>query len=53
MKITLSEYGSQNNLADDQLCEFAKEKFGMDEEDVRLMLAIERGETDGDIIESD
>ncbi len=49
--MNLSEYGKANNLNDDQLVAYAKEKFGMDEEDTRLMLAIERGEVDGDVIE--
>ncbi len=49
--MTLSEYGKENNLTDEELVEYAKKQFGMDEEDTRLMLAIERGETDGDVIE--
>ena len=51
--MTLSEYGKQNNLTDDELVKFAKERWGMDEEDVLLMLAIERGETDSDIVQGD
>lgn len=49
--MNLSKYGKENNLTDDELVQYAKDKFGMDEEDTRLMLAIERGETDGDVIE--
>lgn len=49
--VTLSEYGKQNNLTDEQLIALAKERWDMDEEDIRLMLAIERGEVDGDVIE--
>ena len=49
--MSLTEYGIQNNLTDEELVEFAKKELGMDEEDVWLMLAIERGETDGDVIE--
>ena len=51
MTLTLSEYGKQNNLSDEELIKYAKETFGMDEEDVILMLALERGETDGDVVE--
>lgn len=50
--MTLSEYGKANNLSDDELVAYAKEHLGMDEEDTRLMLAIERGEIDGDVIET-
>ena len=49
--MTLSEYGRQNNLTDEELVKFAQERWGMDEEDILLMLAIERGETDGDIVQ--
>jgi hypothetical protein len=47
----LSEYGKLHNLTDDQLIIIAKEELVMDENDARLMLAIERGEVDGDVIE--
>jgi hypothetical protein len=49
--MNLTEYGKANNLTDDELVEWAKANLGMAEEDVRLMLAIERGETDSDTIE--
>lgn len=51
--MNLTEYGIANNLTDDELIQYAKDKFGMDEEDVRLMLAIERGETDSDVTEDE
>lgn len=51
MSLTLNEYGKEHNLTDEELIEFAKKTLGMDEEDIWLMLAIERGEVDGDIIE--
>ena len=47
----LSEFGKKYHLSDDQLVEIAKLKLGMDENDARLMLAIERGEVEGDAIE--
>lgn len=49
--MNLSEYGKKHNLSDEQLIQYAKDNLGMDEEDARLMLAIERGEVDGDVIE--
>lgn len=49
--MTLSEMGEKFGLTDDELVIIAREQLGMDEEDARLMLAIERGETDGDVIE--
>jgi hypothetical protein len=51
--MNLTEYGKQNNLTDEQLVEWAKINLGMSEEDIWLMLAIERGETDGDVIQED
>lgn len=50
--INLTEYGRVNNLTDEQLVAWAKKNLGMGEEDIWLMLAIERGETDSDIIET-
>lgn len=49
--MNLSEYGKVNNLTDEQLIQFAKIELGMDEEDALLMLAIERDEVEGDVIE--
>lgn len=49
----LSELGIQNGLSDDELVALAGRELGMDEEDARLMLAIERGQTAGDLIETD
>jgi hypothetical protein len=49
--LTLSETGKKFGMTDDELIQLAKEKLGMDAEDAALMLAIERGETDGDVIE--
>ena len=49
--MTLSEMGAAYRLSDDELIIIAKNKLGMDEEDVRLMLAIERGEVESDVIE--
>ncbi len=49
--MNLTEYGKENNLTDEELVEYAKKQFGMDEEDIWLMLAIERGETDGDVVD--
>jgi|GEM_PF-4751865 len=50
-KMTLSEIGKKQNLTDAQLIKLAKEQLGMSEEEATLMLAIERGEIDGDIVE--
>ena len=49
--MTLSEYGIKNNLNDEDLIIYAKKAFGMDEEDTRLMLALERGEIESDVID--
>lgn len=51
--MSLTEYGIQNNLTDEELVEFAMKELGMGEEDVWLMLAIERGEVDGDVVEGE
>lgn len=51
--MNFTEYGAANNLTDEQLIEFMKTEYGFDEEDARLLLAIERGETDGDLIEGE
>jgi hypothetical protein len=50
-KMSLSDYGKEHNLTDEELIEYAKKNLAMDEEDIRLMLTIERGEVDGDVIE--
>jgi hypothetical protein len=49
---TLSELGIRDGLSDDDLVALAARELGMDEEDARLMLAIERGEVAGDVIET-
>lgn len=49
--MTFTEYGIANNLNDDQLIAYMKTEYGFDEENARLLLAIERGETDGDLVE--
>lgn len=49
--MTLSEIGITNGWGDEKLVLYAKEKLGMDEEDAYLMLAIERGEVESDVIE--
>ncbi len=51
--MNFTEYGIANNLTDDELIAYMKENYGFDEEDARLLLAIERGETDGDLIEGE
>jgi len=51
--MNLTEYGKENNLTDEELVEYAKQQFGMDEEDIWLMLAIERGESDGDMVDDE
>ena len=43
--------GKKMNLTEDQLIKIAQDQLGMSPEDALLMLAIERGETDSDIIE--
>lgn len=48
--MNLSEYGKENNLSDDELVLYAKDKLGMDEEDIRFMLSIERDEVESDVI---
>ena len=50
-EMNLTEFGKSKGWDDDQLIAWAKENLGMDEEDIRLMLAIERGETDSDTIQ--
>jgi hypothetical protein len=51
--MTFTEYGVANNLTDEELIAYMKKEYGFDEEDARLLLAIERGETDGDVIEGE
>ncbi len=51
--MNFTEYGIANNLTDEQLIEFMKTEYGFDEEDARLLLAIERGEADGDLIKGE
>lgn len=46
--MNFTEYGKANNMTDDELIAWIKQQTGMDEEDIRLMLAIERGEVDSD-----
>jgi hypothetical protein len=48
--MNLTEYGKEKNLTDEELVEYAKKQFDMDEEDIWLMLAVERGESDGDVV---
>lgn len=50
-QVTMTEYGKQNNMTDEQLVEFFAKELNMPKEDIWLMLAIERGETDGDLVE--
>lgn len=49
-EVNFTEYGKLNNLSDEQLVAWIKKRTKMDEEDIYLMLAIERGETDSDVI---
>ncbi len=49
--MNFTEYGQANNLTDEELITYMNKEYGFDEEDARLLLAIERGETDGDVIE--
>jgi len=46
--LSLSEYGRINHLSDNALVLIGMRLYGFGEEDIRLMLAIERGEVDGD-----
>jgi len=51
--MNFTEFGKLKKWNDDQLIAFIKKNLGMDIEDINLMLAIERGESDGDIVEID
>lgn len=48
---TLSELARLNNMNDAELVAYCKEKFGWSAERTTLMLDIERGVVDSDIIE--
>lgn len=52
-QMTLSEFGALQGWNEDQIIQHGMAVFGVDEESVRLMLAIERGQTDGDVVEGE
>lgn len=53
MDISMTEYGKKNGMTDEQLVDYFSKELNMPKEDVWLMLALERGETDGDVIEGE
>jgi hypothetical protein len=53
MEISMTEYGKQNDMTDDELVDYFSKELHMPKEDIWLMLAIERGEVDGDVIEGE
>jgi len=52
-QMTLSEFGASQGWSEDQIVQHGMAVFGVDEESIRLMLAIERGETNGDLVEGE
>lgn len=50
-QVSMTEYGKINNMTDENLVNYFSKELTMPKEDVWLMLAIERDEVDGDVIE--
>lgn len=53
MEVSMTEYGQKNNMTDEELVNYFSKELNIPKEDVWLMLAIERGEVDGDVIEGE
>ncbi len=49
----LAELSKESGMTDEELIKLIQEQLGIGAEDAALMLAIDRGEVDGDIIEEE
>lgn len=50
---TLAEIQKQEGWTDDQTVKFMVDNLGYEEQEARFILAIEKGEIDGDVVEVD
>lgn len=49
--MTLMQYQKLHNLSDDELLEHVKTSLGLPTEEAALYIAMEKGESEGDVIE--